>query len=104
MLDQLFSAEPLTHWQDRFARAGVLWQKIASPEEVLADPQLHENGMLSPIVDGEATVQMVPSPFTIDRQQRPVMRAPRLGNAIPASPPPIHDRTGVTAHVTRQFL
>ena len=79
LLDQLFSAEPLAHWGGRFARTGVLWQKIASPEEVLADPQLHENGMLSPIVDGEAVVQMVPSPFTIDRQPRTVMRAPRLG-------------------------
>ncbi len=88
LLDQLFSTETLPHWQECFARAGVLWQKIASPEEVLADPQLHDNGMLGPIVDGEAVVQMVASPFTIDRQCRPVMGAPRLGERLSSSAAP----------------
>ncbi len=88
LLDHLFSSEPLPHWQDRFALAGVLWQKIASPEEVLADPQLYENGMLGPIVDGETVVQMVASPFTIDRQRRPVMGAPGLGERLSSSAAP----------------
>ena len=86
LLDQLFASEPLSYWKDRFVRAGVLWQKIASPEEVLADSQMHANGMLNPIVDGEAVVQMVLSPFTIDRQRRPVMRAPRLGEGRSRQP------------------
>lgn len=79
LLDSLFASESLPHWQAVFDRAGVLWQKIASPEEVLRDPQLHENNMLSPIIDGDAIVPMVTSPFTIDPASRPARRAPGLG-------------------------
>lgn len=79
LLDQLFASRPLPHWAAAFDRTGVLWQKIASPAEVLEDRQLHENHMLNPVADGDAIVPMVVSPFTIDRHVRPIMRAPRLG-------------------------
>lgn len=86
MLDSLFASMPLDHWQGHFDAAGVLWQKIASPAEVLSDPQLHENGMLQPIVEGEATFPMLTSPFTIDRHAHPPRRAPNLGHDTDGHP------------------
>lgn len=91
LLDRLFASEPLPRWQALFDQSGVLWQKIASPEEVLSDPQLHANNMLSPIIDGDAIVPMVTSPFTIDPAPLPARRAPRLGEHDASRPSAISE-------------
>lgn len=82
-LDAIFASRNLDEWKSRLDAAGVLWQPIASPHDVLADPQLHENGMTQPVIDGNILADMVTSPFSINREKRAPSSAPRLGEQGP---------------------
>ena len=76
IFDEAFRKETLDVWRARFAEESVCWQAVATPAEVLADPQLQANDVFSPIWNGEGDTQMATSPFSLDRQAKPPMRAP----------------------------
>ncbi|MCX2931800.1 CoA transferase [Mycobacterium sp. CVI_P3] len=79
ILDEEFSRRPFAEWADRLDAAGVWWQVVASPEEVLRDRQLAVNDMLHDVAVGRPT-PMVTSPFTLrGTRTRPVGPAPDLG-------------------------
>jgi crotonobetainyl-CoA:carnitine CoA-transferase CaiB-like acyl-CoA transferase len=96
LLDDVFGSYPLSHWAERFAAEGVTWERVAFPDELLADPQVAANEMTSEWSWESASLQGVPSPFSIFRTKRATASAaPALGadNALLADVAP-HNRKG----------
>jgi crotonobetainyl-CoA:carnitine CoA-transferase CaiB-like acyl-CoA transferase len=79
IFDEEFARRPLTEWAPRLDGAGVWWQAVASPSEVLNDDQLTANDMLHDVTVGGPT-PMVTSPFTLRAMAvHEAGRAPDLG-------------------------
>ena len=80
LLDDVFGSRPLAHWAERFAAEGVTWERVALPDELLADPQVAANEMTSEWSWESASLHGVPSPFSIFRTKRTnAIAAPALG-------------------------
>ncbi|MDB5970058.1 MAG: coA-transferase family protein [Hydrocarboniphaga sp.] len=79
ILDEAFSQMTLAQWAQRFTEADVWWQAVATPEDVLKDPQVLANDMTRLVGDGTGIHPMVTSPFQLSRGQSAVARAPDLG-------------------------
>lgn len=62
-LDELFATEPLGHWADRFDAAGVWWDAVLTPSEVVTDAQAAAAGAW---VDVEGYGPMVATPVSFD--------------------------------------
>ena len=91
LLDDVFGSHPLSHWAERFAAEGVTWERVAFPDELLADPQVAANEMTSEWTWESASLQGVPLPFSIYRTKRATASAaPALGadNALLADAAP----------------
>ena len=89
--DDVFGSHPLSHWAERFAAEGVTWERVAFPDELLADPQVAANEMTSEWTWESASLQGVPLPFSIYRTKRATASAaPALGadNALLADAAP----------------
>lgn len=82
ILDDVFAQHPLAHWSERFRAEGVLWEKVATPAELMQDPQVEANHMAGELGFGDATIRAVLAPFRIfgRRQRRPAV-APELGDS-----------------------
>ena len=66
ILDEAFACATLAQWQPRFAEAGVWWQLVKEPAEVLQDPQLHANGWLEDVQTAPGvTHPMITSPIKV---------------------------------------
>lgn len=79
LLDAAFAAATLDEWAERFERAGVWWQAMATLGEVLQDPQMIANDAFRPVWNGGRTWPMVTSPFSISRAEKDPAPAPELG-------------------------
>jgi crotonobetainyl-CoA:carnitine CoA-transferase CaiB-like acyl-CoA transferase len=64
VLDEEFARQPFAEWAQRLDDAGVWWQAVASPDEVLNDGQLTANGLFHDVIVGRPT-PMITSPFTL---------------------------------------
>ena len=80
LLDDVFGSYPLSHWAKRFAAEGITWERVAFPNELLADPQVAANEMTSEWKWESASLHGVSSPFSIFRTKRATASAaPALG-------------------------
>ena len=80
-LDEIFAAQPLEHWAERFDAHDVWWAPAQSMAEVVEDPQLHAVGAFIEIENPAGDpVPSVNSPITFRGSPLQVGRPiPRLG-------------------------
>ncbi len=81
ILDEVFGAQPMSHWYDVFSGVHVTFGAVRGPQEVINDPQLRANDIVVPIEGaGDSITLTVNSPFQIeDVAKTPARRAPGLG-------------------------
>jgi crotonobetainyl-CoA:carnitine CoA-transferase CaiB-like acyl-CoA transferase len=82
VLDAAFSQHPLAYWSERFLAESVWWEKVATPAELMQDPQVEANQMAGELAFGDTVIRAVLAPFRIfgRRQLRP-SAAPELGDS-----------------------
>ncbi len=79
ILDEAFASKPLAEWPERLDAAGVWWQAVAAPADVLTDRQLWANEVFRNVPVGH-DVPMVTAPFTLSGcAAAPLTAAPALG-------------------------
>ncbi len=81
ILDEVFGAQPMTHWYEVFSRAHVTFGAVRGPQEVISDPQLRANGIVVPLEGaGVHLTSTVSSPIQVHGISKvPARRAPALG-------------------------
>jgi formyl-CoA transferase len=81
ILDEVFSAKPMSYWQDVLSKARVTFGVVQSPADVTRDPQFFENEMIVPIQGAGGNLKStVSSPIQVrDDTKVPAKRAPELG-------------------------
>lgn len=80
-LDEVFSAQPMSHWHDVLSGIHVTFGAVRGPQEVIDDPQLRANGIVVPIEGvGGALTSTISSPIQIHGvAKEPARRAPEIG-------------------------
>lgn len=79
-LRAIFAERDLADWQKALADEPGVWATIASPREVLADPQVAANGYLMTMTDSGGTeYRTVAAPVQFDETPAPPSRAPEYG-------------------------
>jgi formyl-CoA transferase len=81
ILDEVFGAQPMSHWHMVFAEVDVTFGEVRGPQEVVADPQLKENGIVVPLDGaGDKLTSTISSPIQVHGVTKaPARRAPDLG-------------------------
>jgi formyl-CoA transferase len=81
ILDEVFGAQPMTHWQGVFKGVNVTFGAVRGPEEVVGDPQLEMNDIVVPLEGaGTALTSTISSPIQVHGVQKVrARRAPALG-------------------------
>jgi crotonobetainyl-CoA:carnitine CoA-transferase CaiB-like acyl-CoA transferase len=81
ILDDVFSAHPMTHWYEVFNGVHVTFGAVRGPQEVVNDPQLRLNDIVVPLEGaGGKLTSTISSPLRIDGITKvPAHRAPALG-------------------------
>ncbi len=81
ILDQVFSAQPMTHWYEVFRGVHVTFGAVRGPREVIEDPQLRLNGIIVPLDGaGGKLGTTISSPIQVHGVAKvPARRAPALG-------------------------
>jgi formyl-CoA transferase len=81
IMDETFSAKPMSYWADVLSKARVTFGIVQSPADVTRDPQLFENEMIVPIQGAGGNLKStVSSPIQVrDVTKVPAKRAPELG-------------------------
>jgi len=65
-VDGLFRAHDLAYWRERLDAAGCIWGAIATPFEVVRDPQLRDQGTFERVTRADGvSYEVVATPFTI---------------------------------------
>jgi formyl-CoA transferase len=73
------AARPLAEWRTRLAAEDTIWSTMASPNEVIADPQVEANGYL-PRVPGHPSARLSSGPMQFDGTGLEIRRrAPDVG-------------------------
>jgi formyl-CoA transferase len=81
ILDQVFAAQPMTHWYEVFNGVHVTFGAVRGPLEVIEDPQLRANDIVVPLegAGGKLTLT-VSSPIQVHGVTKTAARrAPELG-------------------------
>ncbi len=96
LVSETLASEPLSHWRERLTAEGCVWSFMASPGEVLADPQVYANGYM-PAHPGHDRARLASSPVQFDDRPVTVRRtAPSVGRdteeILDALGPPPTDR------------
>jgi formyl-CoA transferase len=81
ILDEVFGAQPMNHWQEVFKDVNVTFGAVRGPEEVISDPQLRLNDIVVPLegVGGKLT-STISSPIQVHGVSKvQSRRAPALG-------------------------
>jgi crotonobetainyl-CoA:carnitine CoA-transferase CaiB-like acyl-CoA transferase len=81
ILDEVFSSQPMAHWYDVFSEVHVTFGAVRGPSEVIADPQLHMNGIVVPLEGaGGKLTSTISSPIQVHGVTKvAARRAPALG-------------------------
>jgi crotonobetainyl-CoA:carnitine CoA-transferase CaiB-like acyl-CoA transferase len=79
VFDDAFARADMASLAERFEASSVLWQPVTAPAAVLNDPQLTDNAMLKPIINGDAVVPMVTTPFDFGEEFSVPRAAPTVG-------------------------
>jgi formyl-CoA transferase len=81
ILDPLFASQSLQYWKRVLDEARVIFGVVQIAQEIINDPQMHENGILIPIDDPEiGATHTVSSPLqVVGVSKTKPSRAPRLG-------------------------
>jgi formyl-CoA transferase len=81
ILDEVFGAQPMSHWYDVFSGVHVTFGAVRGPEEVINDPQLRANDIVVPIEGaGDKITSTISSPFQVHGVTKvAARRAPELG-------------------------
>ena len=61
-LDAIFATRTRDEWGVALDREEMWWAPVQTPDEVLADPQVHAGGGLVEVPDGDSTATMINSP------------------------------------------
>ena len=81
ILDGMFAAQPMTHWQQVFESVNVTFGVVRGPQEVINDPQLRLNDIVVPLegAPGKLT-STISSPIQVHGINKvSARRAPSLG-------------------------
>jgi crotonobetainyl-CoA:carnitine CoA-transferase CaiB-like acyl-CoA transferase len=81
ILDDVFGAQPMAHWDDVFNGVHVTFGPVRGPEEVINDPQLRANDIVVPLEGaGGKLTSTISSPIQVHGvAKEPARRAPDLG-------------------------
>jgi formyl-CoA transferase len=81
ILDQVFRAQPMTHWYQVFSGVHVTFGAVRGPQEVIEDPQLRMNDIVIPLDGAGGKLDTtVSSPIQVHGITKvPAKRAPALG-------------------------
>jgi crotonobetainyl-CoA:carnitine CoA-transferase CaiB-like acyl-CoA transferase len=81
ILDDVFASQPMAHWDEVLAAAGVPIGVVKDPADVIHDPQLAANNIVVPLEGaGGKLTSTVSSPIQVSGvAKRPAQRAPELG-------------------------
>ena len=81
ILDEVFSSQPMAHWQEALDQAHITFGVVRSPIDVAKDPQLAANDFVVPLEGAGGHLQFtVSSPIQVhDVAKVPARRAPELG-------------------------
>jgi crotonobetainyl-CoA:carnitine CoA-transferase CaiB-like acyl-CoA transferase len=81
ILDEVFRAQAMTHWQEVFKGVNVTFGAVRGPEEVISDPQLRLNDIVVPLEGaGGKVTSTISSPIQVHGVSKvPSRRAPALG-------------------------
>jgi formyl-CoA transferase len=81
ILDDVFSAQPMSYWYDVFNGVHVTFGAVRGPQEVVNDPQLRANDIIVPIEGaGGKLTSTISSPIQVHGVAKiPAKRAPAIG-------------------------
>src|SRR5215468_9796451 len=81
ILDEVFAAQPMTHWYEVLNGAHVTFGAVRGPQEVIEDPQLRANDIVVPLEGaGGKLTSTISSPIQVHGVAKvPARRAPNLG-------------------------
>jgi crotonobetainyl-CoA:carnitine CoA-transferase CaiB-like acyl-CoA transferase len=81
ILDPLFASQSLQYWRRVLDEARVIFGVVQIAQEIINDPQMHQNGIFAPIDDPEiGATHTVSSPLqVVGVNKTKPSRAPRLG-------------------------
>jgi formyl-CoA transferase len=81
ILDDIFAAQPMTHWQRIFESVNVTFGVVRGPQEVINDPQLRINDIVVPLEGGPGKLtSTISSPIQVHSVSKvSARRAPSLG-------------------------
>jgi formyl-CoA transferase len=81
MLDEIFGAQPMSHWYEIFNGVHVPFGAVREPLEVVNDPQLRANDIVVPLEGaGEKLTSTISSPIQVHGITKvPARRAPGIG-------------------------
>lgn len=77
ILEAIFTTQPVSHWLDQFAKAGVPCSAIKTYSEALADPQVAHMGWVQDLVlPGGRETKTFGSPIRFNDQQNKILTPP----------------------------
>jgi len=81
ILDEIFSSQPMAHWNEVFSGVHVTFGPVREPKEVVNDPQLRANDIVVPLEGaGDKLTSTISSPIQVhDVSKVPAKRAPKIG-------------------------
>jgi len=81
ILDDVFGAEPMTHWYEVFNGVHVTFGAVRGPQEVVNDPQLRANDIIVPLEGaGGKLTSTISSPIQVYGVAKvSAKRAPKIG-------------------------
>ena len=81
IVDEIFSSQPMAHWQAIFDRAHITYGLVRDPSDVIKDPQLRENGIVVALEGaGDNLTSTISSPMQVHGVAKvAAKRAPGLG-------------------------
>jgi formyl-CoA transferase len=81
ILDEVFVAQPMAHWQAVFSSVHVTFGAVRGPQEVIEDPQLRANEIIVPLEGaGGKLTSTISSPIQLHGVTKvPARRGPDLG-------------------------
>src|SRR6202521_1459121 len=81
ILDEVFGAQPMSHWYEVFSGVHVTFGAVRGPEEVINDPQLRANDIVVPLEGaGGKLTSTISSPIQVHGVvKKSAARAPDIG-------------------------